>query len=75
MRCGGIGCETDLVGRSFRAQMKYANKAGIPFVAVIGPDEVAGGTFSLKRMSDGAIAQFSIDDGIADIKKHITDNI
>lgn len=73
LRCGGIGCETDLVSRSFRAQMKYANKAGIPFVAVIGPDEVAGGTFSLKRMSDGATAEFSIDDSLTDINHYISE--
>ncbi len=75
MRSSGIGCETDLVGRSFRAQMKYANKAGIPFVAVIGPDEAAAGTFSLKRMSDGTSAGFSIENGIADIKEYIYGNI
>ena len=73
MRRVGIGCETDLVGRSFRAQMKYANKAGIPFVAVIGPDEAAGETLSLKRMSDGTAGEFSINNGLSDMKTYINE--
>ena len=72
MRRSGIGCETDLVGRGFRAQMKYANKAGIPFVAVIGTDEMSTGTFALKKMSDGATKEFSMDGDVREWKTYIS---
>ena len=70
----GIGCETDLTGRSFRSQMKYANKAGIPFVAVIGPDEAVSAKMALKRMSDGSEMTFSFETNMAEIKRHILHN-
>ncbi|MFA6338178.1 MAG: His/Gly/Thr/Pro-type tRNA ligase C-terminal domain-containing protein, partial [Saccharofermentanales bacterium] len=53
LRLKGVGCEVDLCQRSFRAQMKYAGKAGIPYVVVIGDDELDKGEVSIKRMSDG----------------------
>ncbi|MBN1892270.1 MAG: histidine--tRNA ligase [Clostridiales bacterium] len=74
MRRGGIGCETDLVGRSFRAQMKYANKSKIPFVAVIGKDEISAGTFELKKMSDGTLKKFSMSGDMKDLSEYTSEN-
>lgn len=54
LRLKGIGCETDMAGRSFKAQMKYAGKQGIPFLAVIGDDELASGEVKVKNMADGS---------------------
>ena len=54
LRNAGIGCETDMAGRSFKAQMKYAGKQGIPFLAVIGDDELASGEVKIKNMADGS---------------------
>ncbi|HOO61016.1 MAG TPA: histidine--tRNA ligase [Bacillota bacterium] len=53
LRRKGIGCETDLMNRSFRAQLKYAGKSSIPYLLVIGDEEVTNGVAKLKRMSDG----------------------
>ena len=53
LRLEGIGCETDLMKRSFKAQMKYAGKSGIPFLAVIGDDELASGEVKVKNMATG----------------------
>ena len=53
LRLEGIGCETDLMNRSFKAQMKYAGKSGIPFLAVIGDDELASGEAKVKNMATG----------------------
>ena len=53
LRKQGIGCEIDLMGRSFRAQMKYAGKTGIPFLLVLGDDEISSGKAKLKAMADG----------------------
>lgn len=63
LRRAGISCEVDLMGRSFRAQMKYANKLGIPYMIVIGDDEVASGKAKIKRMKDG----FEMDIEISDL--------
>jgi len=41
--------ETDKIGKQF----KYASDKGIPFVAVIGPDEVAKNLVTLKNMESG----------------------
>ena len=54
LRNAGIGCETDMAGRSFKAQMKYAGKQGIPYLAVIGDDELNSGEVKVKNMADGS---------------------
>ncbi len=61
LRSNGIGCETDLMNRSFKAQMKYAGKSGIPFLAVIGDDELASGKVNIKKMDDGSQTEIEID--------------
>ncbi|MDO5695444.1 MAG: histidine--tRNA ligase [Eubacteriales bacterium] len=52
-RRGGLRTEIDLMGRSVRAQMKYANKIGAKFTAIIGEDECANRTVRLKNMLTG----------------------
>lgn len=61
LRLNGIGCETDLMNRSFKAQMKYAGKSGIPYLAVIGDDELASGKVNIKKMEDGTAEPVDID--------------
>ena len=53
LRAEGIRADMDHVGRSLKAQFKYANKTGAPVTAVIGDDEAANGTVKLKKMADG----------------------
>lgn len=53
LRQAGYSVEYDLIGRSLKAQMKYAGKIKAKFVAVIGDDEISNSVCSLKRMSDG----------------------
>lgn len=38
---------------SLAKQFRYADRYGIPFVAILGPDEVAAGQVSIKEMSSG----------------------
>lgn len=49
-RDAGIAAEMDHQGRSLKAQFKMADKVGSRFVAVIGPDELALGQFTLRDM-------------------------
>lgn len=53
LRSAGIECDYDLMDRSFKAQMKYANKTEAKFIIVIGESELESKTVELKRMSDG----------------------
>ena len=50
LRNAGIRAETDTRERNLKGQMKYANKLGAAYTAVIGEDEVASGELTLKNM-------------------------
>ena len=50
LRAKGISCDMDHVGRSMKAQFKYADKLGASRVLVIGPDELAQGMARLRDM-------------------------
>ena len=69
LRKAGIGCERDLVGRSFKAQMKYANKAGIPYLVVLGEDEVKNGKANVKNMADGSQEEVSLNEIVSFFEK------
>lgn len=48
-----IPVQTELVLRSVKASMRYANKLDADYAAVIGDDEVASGCFTIKDMKGG----------------------
>lgn len=50
LREKGIWAETDILGRSLKAQMKYADKIGAEYTVVLGDDEVAAQKAVLKGM-------------------------
>lgn len=53
LRKNGISAEMDHMERSVKAQLKYADKIGAKYVAVIGENELLSGETNVKRMSDG----------------------
>ena len=53
LRALGVRADTDLIGRSLKAQMKYADKQGARYTLVIGGDEAANGVATLKSMTGG----------------------
>ena len=53
LRASGYSVNIDTVGRSIKAQMKYANKINSEFTVVIGDNELESGKVNLKCMSDG----------------------
>ena len=61
LRRKGISAETDIMDRSVKAQMKYADKIGAKYVVVIGDDEIAKGVVSVKNMADGTSEERTID--------------
>ena len=57
LRAAGVKTEFDLMGRGLKAQMKYADKCGARFSAVIGDEEMARGSAALKNMETGESAE------------------
>jgi histidyl-tRNA synthetase len=49
----GFSAETDVMGRSLKAQMKYADKLGALYTYVLGEKELAQGKAELKDMKTG----------------------
>ncbi len=49
------------MGRSVKAEMKYANKIGALFTTILGDDELQNKSIKLKRMSDGEVFEVSLD--------------
>lgn len=52
LREANISTELFMQDARLGKQMGYADKRGIPLVAVIGPEELAAGTIKLKRLAD-----------------------
>lgn len=48
-----IRCTTDLLGKSVRAQMKYANKINALYSLIIGEDEIKTNKITIKNMKTG----------------------
>ena len=61
LRASGYSVNIDTVGRSIKAQMKYANKINSEFTVVIGDNELESGNVSLKCMADGVQIEVMLD--------------
>ena len=60
LRALGICADTDHVGRSVKAQMKYADKAGAANVLVLGDNEISENKALIKNMKTGAQIETSL---------------
>ena len=63
LRAEGYYGETDLMGRSLRAQMKYADKLGCRFSLVLGDNELETGEARLKDMETGESLPIPLGEG------------
>ena len=64
LRQEGFSVETDIVGRSAKAQMKYANKINAQNSIMIGDNELANNSATLKNMETGENMEVSLPDGL-----------
>ncbi|MGN0550515.1 MAG: histidine--tRNA ligase [Acutalibacteraceae bacterium] len=62
VREASLIAEGDIVGRSLRAQMKYADKIGAKFSLVIGENELEENKANLKNMETGEQTGIALDD-------------
>ncbi len=53
LRADGVRTELALESKKLGKQLQIADKKGIPLVAIIGPEEAAGGLVKLKHLRDG----------------------
>lgn len=61
LRAEGAGVATDLMGKSLKAQMKYAGKIGARYVIVLGDGELESGKVTLKDMNGGEPKELALD--------------
>ena len=57
----GASVTTDLMGKSLKAQMKYANRIGARNVIVLGEGELESGKVTLKNMNGGEPKEIALD--------------
>ncbi|MBO5649422.1 MAG: histidine--tRNA ligase [Clostridia bacterium] len=60
-RADGKWAESDIVGRSLKAQMKYADKIGARYTLILGDNELAAGEAQLKNMETGEQTTVALD--------------
>jgi len=68
LRDNNIYAETDNIGRSLKAQMKYADKIGAEFVYIIGDKEVAESKAVLKNMRTSEQSEVGFDELLERLK-------
>jgi len=61
LRGVGINAEKDLMSRSLKAQMKYADKLGAKYTVVIGDEEIVSNKAVLRNMKTGEQKDVSLD--------------
>ena len=69
LRDAGIRTQLYCEQKKFKAKMSYADKLGIPYVILIGEDEIAENVVAVKNMQSGNQEKLSFADAAALIKK------
>jgi len=62
LRKKGINTEVDLMDRKLSKQIEYANKINVPFVLIVGDEEIKIGKYKLKDMSNGIERAATLDE-------------
>lgn len=66
LRTEGVNTQFDIVGRSVKAQMKFANKLGAEYTMVLGESEIETGKANLKNMNTGEIVEVELETFVDD---------
>ena len=67
LRRAGISCEMDYADKSFKAQLKAANRLQAAWAVIIGEDEVAASAATVKNMTEGSQESVPLDQ----VKKYL----
>lgn len=68
----GVPAEPDIMGRKLGRQLEYAEKKGMPYVLVVGPEEVKSGKFKLRKMAEKQEVLTDLQGIPAIVKYHIS---
>ena len=69
LRKEGIKCDIDLIGKGITKNLNYANKLGIPYVLIVGKDELSQSKVKLKNMVKGEEKLLSIEEVSKGVKQ------
>ena len=70
LRDRGINTQVLYFNKSFKSKMNYANKIGVPFIMVIGDDELRSGVYGLKNMITGEVFENNFDTILNKLKEN-----
>lgn len=70
LRDRGINTQVLYFNKSFKSKMNYANKIGVPFIMVIGDDELRSGVYGLKNMITGEVFENDFDTILNKLKEN-----
>ena len=62
LRVAGVAADAAFEERPLKAQLRMADRAGARFAAILGEDEAASGTVTLRRLTDGAQETVALSD-------------
>ncbi len=68
LRDNGVPAEIDLKGRPLGKQLEYANTAQIPYLIVIGPQELQSRSLKIKEMATRNEMEVSFDDVVEKVR-------
>lgn len=69
LRVKGLSVDYDIMDRGFKPQLKYANKTGVKYLVILGEDEIAKGTASVKDMQSGE----QVEVAFSELEKYFSD--
>lgn len=69
LRCNNIKTDIYYGTKGMKQKMKYANRLGVPYVIIIGEDEIKNSSVCLKNMITGDQSNMTIDDVTRTIKQ------
>ena len=72
LRAAGLSAEIDYLGRSLKAQMKYAGKYRARYVAIVGEEELNRGAAVLRDMDSGSQEEVRLSDLPAEVSRRKT---
>ncbi len=68
LRAKGISADYDVKGRGLGKQLEYADANRIPYVIIVGPQEISRRVVKLRNMKDRSERELSLDEAISTLK-------
>ncbi len=69
LRNNGVKAEMDTLARNIKGQFKYADRLGARYTVVIGDNELAEGSVSVKEMATSQQKQVKLEDLLEELSK------